>query len=75
MAVHEIGHALGIDHNNNRESIMFPSYIPQPQRSALPDFDRRTIQAKYGASNGDENDPHQPDAGKLIGAFEMKQNV
>lgn len=52
MAVHEIGHALGLDHNHNENSIMFPSYIPFPAGSMLPDYDRRSIQAIYGASDG-----------------------
>jgi hypothetical protein len=49
VAVHEIGHALGLQHNNDRKSIMYPAYILFPRGSMLPDHDRRSIQAMYGA--------------------------
>lgn len=52
VAVHEIGHALGLDHNHDRKSIMYPSYSLFPRSSMLPDYDRRSIQAMYGASEG-----------------------
>ncbi|CAF0752684.1 unnamed protein product [Adineta steineri] len=64
VAVHEIGHALGLNHNNNQNSIMFPSYIPSLNVHTLPDIDRRSIQEVYGASNGGGSNPSEPDACK-----------
>lgn len=46
--MHEIGHALGIDHNYNEQSIMYPSYKLMQKSNILPQFDRNTIQAMYG---------------------------
>jgi len=64
VAVHEIGHALGIEHNDNKGSIMYPSYDGRLDARTLPDIDRRSIQALYGASNGGESKPNKPDTGK-----------
>jgi len=50
VAVHEIGHALGLGHNINRKSIMYPVYGKFPHGSMLPNHDRQSIQAIYGAS-------------------------
>lgn len=46
VATHEIGHALGLFHDNNNDSIMFPVYIDQ--RKPLAPTDVINIQARYG---------------------------
>jgi hypothetical protein len=45
---------LGLDHNHNRKSIMYPSYSLFPRGSMLPDYDRQNIQTMYGASKGQQ---------------------
>lgn len=48
VALHEIGHALGLPHSNISGSIMFPSY--QGSQRHLHDSDKRAIQDLYGAN-------------------------
>jgi len=48
VAVHEIGHALGLDHSYDDNSIMYPSYQPMSRSKILPQPDRDSIQRLYG---------------------------
>ncbi|XP_069809377.1 matrix metalloproteinase-21-like [Dendropsophus ebraccatus] len=52
VAVHEIGHALGLPHINRIGSVMQPNYIPQGKHFELDWEDRKTVQKKYGACDG-----------------------
>ncbi|CAF0833320.1 unnamed protein product [Adineta steineri] len=48
VAVHEIGHALGFDHQSSTESIMYPQSKAMPSNKVLPSIDRNNAQNVYG---------------------------
>ncbi|XP_075066264.1 matrix metalloproteinase-21-like [Mixophyes fleayi] len=52
VAVHEIGHALGLPHINRMGSVMQPNYTPQGTHFELDWEDRKTVQKKYGSCDG-----------------------
>ncbi|XP_073506171.1 matrix metalloproteinase-21-like isoform X2 [Phyllobates terribilis] len=52
VAVHEIGHVLGLSHMNDLTSVMQPNYIPANSRMELDGADRREIQRVYGRCSG-----------------------
>jgi len=51
VAVHELGHALGLYHNTeNKDSIMQPIYKPEFSSKILSESDIKTVQEMYGAA-------------------------
>ncbi|XP_018430824.1 PREDICTED: matrix metalloproteinase-21-like, partial [Nanorana parkeri] len=52
VAVHEIGHVLGLSHMNELKSVMQPNYIPANRGMELDTVDRRAIQKIYGRCSG-----------------------
>ncbi|XP_056153185.1 matrix metallopeptidase-21 [Lampris incognitus] len=52
VAVHEIGHVLGLPHIYRPGSIMQPSYLPQESGFEMDWMDRKAIQHLYGGCEG-----------------------
>ncbi|XP_030046740.1 matrix metalloproteinase-21 [Microcaecilia unicolor] len=52
VALHEIGHVLGLTHMNQMGSIMQPNYIPANTKEELDWMDRKAIQKIYGKCEG-----------------------
>ncbi|XP_075071249.1 matrix metalloproteinase-21 [Mixophyes fleayi] len=52
VAVHEIGHVLGLSHIHRTGSIMQPNYIPRESGFELDWSDRKEIQNLYGSCEG-----------------------
>ncbi len=58
VAVHEFGHALGLDHSTDRNAIMFAAYLGMRRTLALDDIQR--IQALYGGPSVPPPPPVDP---------------
>uniref|UniRef100_UPI00358E6322 matrix metalloproteinase-21 n=1 Tax=Myxine glutinosa TaxID=7769 RepID=UPI00358E6322 len=51
VAVHEIGHVLGLQHMMRRNSVMQPRYLPHNGAFELDAIDRKHVQHMYGICN------------------------
>ena len=59
IAIHEIGHGLGLYHSEGKAAIMFPTYDPYEVKIRLAKDDIDAIQELYGARDG-STPPAQP---------------
>ena len=50
VALHEIGHLLGLAHSNVKESVMYPSLKPREQKLKLKFDDIKGVQYLYGSN-------------------------
>ena len=59
VAIHELGHALGLEHSEKSTAIMFPTYGVGEGEVKLDADDVLAIQALYGAQG--QSRPHHDD--------------
>jgi hypothetical protein len=52
VAMHEMGHALGLMHSDSEDDIMFPQYRPGVTQVRISRRDLRTVEALYALPNG-----------------------
>jgi Ca2+-binding RTX toxin-like protein len=63
---HEIGHALGLDHNDSTSSVMATSYQAGSTPTAPTDYDKTVIASIYGAAGSSDDQMTGTDSGEEL---------
>lgn len=60
MARHELGHCLGLTHDGDKESLMYPSITPLDTHKRVTDADIRRLRQMYVSPDQDKDDVLSP---------------
>ncbi|MQL10582.1 matrixin family metalloprotease, partial [Escherichia coli] len=52
VAMHQVGHLLGLTHSSNEESVMYPIIMGSQQKVQLTDDDKNSIHQLYPSGYG-----------------------
>ena len=75
VALHEIGHGLGLGHTDDENAIMYPSYNPSAPKTQLGADDIAGIQELYGAGRSQTRPPETPERPEIPDDADVPQEA